>query len=148
MAKDANNNNVYAGADGNVYKKDSDGNWSKYSDGGWQPVDPQTGAAQTKKSQNLRRSDESEWIVVGKFGSSEQWCGLGRREWRRAARPEWRGEWNRRYVGRGFRGRGFGERGWCCRFGCRGCWLGRGAESEDESAAAGRSEFGSRDTAE
>jgi hypothetical protein len=53
VAKDANNNNVYAGADGNVYKKDSDGNWSKWDNGSWTPVDPSTGAAQTKKqSQN------------------------------------------------------------------------------------------------
>jgi hypothetical protein len=28
VVKDANNNNIYAGADGNVYKKDSSGNWS------------------------------------------------------------------------------------------------------------------------
>jgi hypothetical protein len=53
VAKDANNNNVYAGADGNVYKKDSSGNWSKYDNGNWTPVDPSTGAAQTKNSQNL-----------------------------------------------------------------------------------------------
>jgi hypothetical protein len=54
VAKDANNNNVYAGADGNVYKKDSNGDWSKYENGGWTPVDPSTGAAQTKtQSQNL-----------------------------------------------------------------------------------------------
>jgi hypothetical protein len=61
VAKDANNNNVYAGADGNVYKKDSDGNWSKYSDGGWTPVDPSTGAAQTKKqSQNLSGATQNQ----------------------------------------------------------------------------------------
>jgi hypothetical protein len=48
VAKDANNNNVYAGVDGNVYKKDSNGNWSKYDNGSWTPVDPSTGAAQTK----------------------------------------------------------------------------------------------------
>lgn len=54
VAKDANNNNVYAGADGNVYKKDSNGDWSKWDNGSWSPVDPSTGAAQTKKqSQNL-----------------------------------------------------------------------------------------------
>jgi hypothetical protein len=52
VAKDANNNNVYAGADGNVYKKDSNGDWSKWSDGGWQPVDPSTGAQQTKNAKN------------------------------------------------------------------------------------------------
>ena len=57
VAKDANNNNVYAGADGNVYKKDSNGDWSKYENGGWTPVDPSTGAAQTKKnSQNQNLS--------------------------------------------------------------------------------------------
>jgi hypothetical protein len=51
VAKDANNNNVYAGADGNVYKKDSSGNWSKYDNGNWTPVDPSTGAAQAKQHQ-------------------------------------------------------------------------------------------------
>lgn len=53
VAKDANNNNVYAGADGNVYKKDSNGDWSKWSNGGWQPVDPSTGLQQTKNQKNL-----------------------------------------------------------------------------------------------
>jgi hypothetical protein len=48
VAKDANNNNVYAGADGNVYKKDSSGNWSKWNNGSWTPVDPSTGLQQTK----------------------------------------------------------------------------------------------------
>jgi hypothetical protein len=57
VAKDANNNNVYAGADGNVYKKDSNGDWSKWDNGSWTPVDPSTGAAQTKKnSQNQNLS--------------------------------------------------------------------------------------------
>jgi hypothetical protein len=59
VAKDANNNNVYAGADGNVYKKDSDGNWSKWDDGGWQPVDPSTGNAQTKKSQEQSKTQNN-----------------------------------------------------------------------------------------
>jgi hypothetical protein len=58
VAKDANNNNVYAGADGNVYKKDSSGNWSKWDNGSWTPVDPSTGAAQTK-NQNLGNSKQS-----------------------------------------------------------------------------------------
>ena len=61
VAKDANNNNVYAGADGNVYKKDSNGDWSKYENGGWTPVDPSTGAAQTnKKSQNLSGATQTQ----------------------------------------------------------------------------------------
>ena len=58
VAKDANNNNVYAGADGNVYKKDSNGNWSKYDNGNWTPVDPSTGAAQVKQQkQNSTNSN-------------------------------------------------------------------------------------------
>ena len=58
VAKDANNNNVYAGADGNVYKKDSNGNWSKYDNGNWTPVDPSTGAAQVKQEkQNSANSN-------------------------------------------------------------------------------------------
>src|SRR5580704_7121093 len=56
VAKDANNNNVYAGADGNVYKKDSNGDWSKWSDGSWTPVDPSTGAAQTKKQDHQQQN--------------------------------------------------------------------------------------------
>jgi hypothetical protein len=56
VAKDANNNNVYAGADGNVYKKDSNGDWSKWSNGGWTPVDPSTGLQQTKNSGNQNLS--------------------------------------------------------------------------------------------
>jgi hypothetical protein len=61
VAKDANNNNVYAGADGNVYKKDSNGDWSKWNDGSWTPVDPSTGAAQTKQqAQNSAASKKSQ----------------------------------------------------------------------------------------
>src|SRR5580693_7870127 len=56
VAKDANNNNVYAGADGNVYKKDSSGDWSKWDNGSWTPVDPSTGAAQTKKQDHQQQN--------------------------------------------------------------------------------------------
>ncbi|QNI31963.1 hypothetical protein H7849_23590 [Alloacidobacterium dinghuense] len=60
VAKDANNNNVYAGADGNVYKKDSNGNWSKWDNGSWAPVDPSTGAAQARQNnQNLSGATQS-----------------------------------------------------------------------------------------
>jgi hypothetical protein len=59
VAKDANNNNVYAGADGNVYKKDSSGNWSKYDNGNWTPVDPSTGAAQAKQQKQNSTSPNS-----------------------------------------------------------------------------------------
>jgi len=56
VAKDADNNNVYAGADGNVYKKDSNGDWSKWDNGSWTPVDPSTGAAQTKKQDHQQQN--------------------------------------------------------------------------------------------
>jgi hypothetical protein len=59
VAKDANNNNVYAGADGNVYKKDSNGDWSKWDNGSWTPVDPSTGAAQTKKQDHQQQNPTS-----------------------------------------------------------------------------------------
>ena len=59
VAKDANNKNVYAGADGNVYKKDSNGNWSKYDNGNWTPVDPSTGAAQAKQQKQNSTSPNS-----------------------------------------------------------------------------------------
>ena len=42
---------VYAGADGNVYKKTSDG-WSKYNDGSWNPVQPPTNS-KNNTQQNL-----------------------------------------------------------------------------------------------
>ena len=59
VAKDANNNNIYAGADGNVYKKDSSGNWSKYDNGNWTPVDPATGAKQTlQQKQNSNNPNQ------------------------------------------------------------------------------------------
>ncbi len=59
VAKDANNNNVYAGADGNVYKKDSNGDWSKWDNGSWDPVDPATGAKQTKNQANQSQNRDN-----------------------------------------------------------------------------------------
>jgi hypothetical protein len=66
VAKDANNNNVYAGADGNVYKKDSNGNWSKWDNGSWTPVDPSTGAAQAKsQAQNKAGNNQQQQKTPG-----------------------------------------------------------------------------------
>jgi len=66
VAKDANNNNVYAGADGNVYKKDSSGNWSKYDNGSWTPVDPSTGANQTRQQkQNSASPNQNQSSNLG-----------------------------------------------------------------------------------
>ena len=41
------NDDIYAGKDGNVYKRDSSGDWSKYDNGSWQPVD-KSNAGQNK----------------------------------------------------------------------------------------------------
>jgi hypothetical protein len=60
VAKDANNNNVYAGVDGNVYKKDSDGNWSKYDDGSWTPVDKSTAEANAQTKAQDKSQDKSQ----------------------------------------------------------------------------------------
>jgi len=59
VAKDANNNNVYAGADGNVYKKDSNGDWSKWDNGSWTPVDPSTGATQAKQNRQNSQNNQN-----------------------------------------------------------------------------------------
>ena len=42
VAKTA-NDDIYAGKDGNVYKRDTNGNWSKYDNGNWAPVDKSSG---------------------------------------------------------------------------------------------------------
>lgn len=43
-------NNLYAGKDGNVYKRDTNGNWSKYDDGNWNPVDKTTAGNKVSSS--------------------------------------------------------------------------------------------------
>jgi hypothetical protein len=53
VAKDQ-NNNLYAGKDGNVYKKDSSGSWQKYGSGGWSGVTPP--ATPYKSSQTPQRA--------------------------------------------------------------------------------------------
>ncbi len=69
VAKNGNNNNVYAGADGNVYKKDSSGNWSKYDNGSWTPVDPSTGAAQTRQNKGNNSNPSAQSKSPGATGS-------------------------------------------------------------------------------
>ncbi|HYL47301.1 MAG TPA: hypothetical protein VEU52_09765 [Candidatus Limnocylindrales bacterium] len=61
VAKDANNNNVYAGHDGNVYKKSSDGTYSKWENGSWVPVTPpdQNNLKGGQQSQNPGSSQSS-----------------------------------------------------------------------------------------
>jgi hypothetical protein len=70
VAKDANNNNVYAGADGNVYKKDSNGDWSKWNNGSWTPVDPTTAEAQAKTDAQNRKAGNQAAGSSNNLGSS------------------------------------------------------------------------------
>lgn len=70
VAKDANNNNVYAGADGNVYKKDSNGNWSKWDNGSWAPVDPTTAEAQAKTNEQNKKAGNQAAGSSNNLGSS------------------------------------------------------------------------------
>ncbi len=70
VAKDANNNNVYAGADGNVYKKDSNGDWSKWNDGSWTPVDPSTAEANAKGKAQSKQSGQTP-SSSGNLGSTQ-----------------------------------------------------------------------------
>lgn len=50
-----NNNNVYAGHDGNVYRKNSNGSWSQYGKSGWQ----QPQGANSGTMQRLGSSDQA-----------------------------------------------------------------------------------------
>ena len=57
-------NNLYAGHDGNAYKRDDNGNWSKWDNGQWQPVNPQGGSNlssqnQQGKGQNLKNGTQN-----------------------------------------------------------------------------------------
>lgn len=70
VAKDANNNNVYAGADGNIYKKDSSGNWSKWDNGSWNPVDPTTAESEAKTNAQNKKSGNSAAGSSSNLGSS------------------------------------------------------------------------------
>jgi hypothetical protein len=49
---------VYAGADGNVYKKTPDG-WQKYNSGSWSPVVPPKGAANAPSNANASAAQRS-----------------------------------------------------------------------------------------
>jgi hypothetical protein len=58
------NNNVYAGKDGNVYKRDTNGGWSKYENGGWSSVDkpdrpPSSGDRQAARPSTMESKPSS-----------------------------------------------------------------------------------------
>jgi hypothetical protein len=50
------NNNVYAGKDGNVYKRDGSGSWQKYDNGGWSSASKPT-AAEGARTTQARQPD-------------------------------------------------------------------------------------------
>jgi hypothetical protein len=65
---------VYAGADGNVYKHTSDG-WSKYNDGSWNPVQPPTNSknqSQQNPSAQTRQSGSQQNSSGGTRQSASQ----------------------------------------------------------------------------
>jgi hypothetical protein len=51
-------NNLYAGHDGNAYKRDNNGDWSKWDNGQWQPVNPQAGSNVSSQNQPAKRADK------------------------------------------------------------------------------------------
>jgi hypothetical protein len=51
-------NNLYAGHDGNAYKRDDNGNWSKWDNGGWQPVNPPSGNNGSTGQNNLSSQNQ------------------------------------------------------------------------------------------
>jgi hypothetical protein len=63
--------NLYAGHDGNVYKRDDNGDWSKWENGGWQPVNTQS--SQNEKSKNAsQRNASSQKNRSGDLGGKGQ----------------------------------------------------------------------------
>jgi hypothetical protein len=50
FAGQSSSGDLYAGKDGNVYKKDSSGSWQKYEDGSWSSVEKSAGSAQAQSA--------------------------------------------------------------------------------------------------
>ena len=68
--------NVYAGRDGNVYKRDGSGNWQKFENGGWNQVDkpqrPDGSPAQQPSAQSRDRAGQSSPTAGQLGGQSRQ----------------------------------------------------------------------------
>jgi hypothetical protein len=69
VAKDQ-NNNLYAGKDGNVYKKDSSGSWQKYGSGGWSNTNPP--ATPYKSSQTPQQAAATQARPTSQSGAATQ----------------------------------------------------------------------------
>jgi hypothetical protein len=70
-------NNLYAGHDGNVYKRDDNGNWSKWDNGGWQPVNTQ-GTLSSQNKENGRQNLKGGTNNQGTLGATNQPSASGR----------------------------------------------------------------------
>jgi hypothetical protein len=53
------NNNMYAGKDGNIYKKDPSGNWQKYGNDGWSSVPPPTSPYKSSSKAQQRPASQT-----------------------------------------------------------------------------------------
>jgi hypothetical protein len=69
--------NLYAGHDGNVYKRDDNGDWSKWSNGGWQPVNP-PGGVSSQNNKNLTQNAGAGGKSQGTLGATNEPAGKGR----------------------------------------------------------------------
>ncbi|HOD66099.1 MAG TPA: hypothetical protein PKM94_05340 [candidate division Zixibacteria bacterium] len=65
----AKGDDVYAGHDGSVYKRDENGNWSKYSDGGWTDTEKPARAGERAKGEADRPSRDAVAPQAGKASS-------------------------------------------------------------------------------
>jgi hypothetical protein len=53
------NNNMYAGKDGNIYKKDPGGNWQKYGSAGWSSIPPPTSPYKSSETSQQRPASQT-----------------------------------------------------------------------------------------
>jgi hypothetical protein len=53
------NNNMYAGKDGNIYKKDPSGNWQKYGNSGWSSVPPPSSPYKSSQTAQQRPASQT-----------------------------------------------------------------------------------------
>lgn len=83
------NNNVYAGHDGEIYRRQEGGGWEKHTDGGWTPTNLGQSQHTLDRERTARSTGESRWQGY-RSGSFRSAGGGGR------ARPAMRGGGRRR----------------------------------------------------
>jgi hypothetical protein len=101
--------NVYAGRDGNVYRRDESGNWSKWENGGWNPVqrpdhvNPLTGDRGTRMDDKTFKQLEGD--RAARLDGSRRTYDLGKSRSRSSG--NFGGYRGGGFGGGGFRGGGF-----------------------------------------